>query len=262
MKTRALSEPERLAILSNFKAVEDWRTIGPFCVDGRDGEVTLVDAPAQQHLFVQALGGSLLMAVIAYLAQAEDKAFTRVWRSTLATMQAAGFGCGVHRGSHADGVVSDCGFADNLADILDVFLTHKNQIARLVNQAAPAALAPKAYRQVLADVKAKPRHDLPAGEVLIQTGLEDGANYQELSGDHAEIAAVVNTQAGSTLDTKALVDAGVQAFNLDLWYVLAQAAQLGLDRDYATAASLGLYVATAMVLVEPGRGVRLPILVR
>lgn len=104
-------------------------------------------------------------------------------------------------------------------------------------------------------------NNLPSGHNLIKNSADAfKANVQHLEGSHGELAAVVNTQSDTTLD----VDNNQEnpAFNLDLWHVLKQANELGLDETKAKLLSLGLYVATEKVLVEKQKGIKLPIIVR
>lgn len=70
---------------------------------------------------------------------------------------------------------------------------------------------------------------------------------------------MVNLKEGTTLDVDKNQDH--QVFNLDLWYVLEVAKKLGIDLEKAKLLSLGLYVATEMVLVEEKGKSRLSILV-
>jgi hypothetical protein len=83
---------------------------------------------------------------------------------------------------------------------------------------------------------------------------------QTLDGGHQETAAVVNLVPGSTLDVDR--NQSHQAFNLDLWLVEEIGQKFGWDNNLTSALSLGLYVATEMVLVEAKGKPRLPILVR
>ncbi len=259
MDVRPLSAEEKSAIYENFVTIADWKQIGPFCVDGRDGAVKFVANESNDHIFVQALGGSLLIAVIQYLKQGGD--FESVQKSVLATFREAGFGCGVHRGSHASSDASDCGFADNLQKIITRLVSDKDTIAQLIDEAAPGVRNEEIWQQVLSDASARKDTQLPTGEDMVSKGHAQGANLQTLDGEHAEVAAVVNLAEGSTLNTGAMVEQNMQAFNLDLWYVLKQAEVVGLDAPYVLHAALGLYVATEMVLVEDKKQIRLPILI-
>lgn len=259
MDTRSLSVAEKTTLLTNFQAITDWKEIGPFCVDGRDGEVEFSDAAAENHLFVQALGGTLLIAVIHYIRDGGN--FAEVLGKDIKALQAAGFGCGVHRGSHAHEDVSDCGFADNLQRIITRFVEKQTDIAQLIDAAATGVRNEMLWASVVSDARERSSQSVPSGETMIASCKENGANLQTLVADHAEIAAIVNLSPNTTFNTQRVVEAGLQAFNLDLWYVLEQAKILELDTDYVTHAALGLYVATEMVLVEDKKQIRLPILI-
>ncbi len=105
-----------------------------------------------------------------------------------------------------------------------------------------------------------PDHIRVTGDELI-TFLEDqGASVERLEGDHAERVVFVNCKQGTTLDTNAMNEHGVQAFNLDLWAVQEHAKALGVtDEQFITGASLLLYLATEIVLVEQKGKPKLPI---
>lgn len=260
MNTRPLTDDEQAAIIENIVPINDWKIIGPFCVDGRDGAVEFAAEEAKDHLFVQALGGSLLIAVIAYLA-ASDRDFDAVLTETLTELSAAGYGVGVHRGSHAHDDASDCGFADNLQKIIGRLADERAEIAGLIDAAAPGVRSAEVWDDVINKAEVRSKLTLPTGENMISDAHSNGANLQTLDGDHAEVAAVVNLADGTTLNTGRLVSQGLQSFNLDLWYVLEQARTLGLDETFVMHAALGLYVATEMVLVEDKKQIRLPILI-
>ena len=259
MQLRELSDHEEQAIQQSFVEVNDWKTIGPFCVDGRDGAVEFASEEANGHVFVQALGGSLLAAVIQYISN--DNSYEEALEQCAQKLSDNGFGTGVHRGSHSAGDASDCGFADNLQKILQRLSTQSQQIADLIDQAAPGVRDEGLWNKLISDVEANMDTPLASGESVVARSHEKGANLQTLDGDHAEVAAVVNLSQGTTLNTRGLVESGLQAFNLDLWYVQEQARVLGIDVSYATHAALGLYVATEMVLVEDKKQIRLPILI-
>jgi len=66
-------------------------------------------------------------------------------------------------------------------------------------------------------------------------------------------------KAGTTLDTRSLNRQGTQGFNLDLLEAMRQAKALGIDNDFTLPASLILYLATEIVLVEDKAKVALPV---
>lgn len=260
MKLQAISKEAEQTLLESFMPVSDWKEIGPFCVDGRDGDVAWATKPANEHLYVQALGGSMLIAVIRFLQAGTS--YSDILHDTINELQAHNFGCGVHRGSHCDGQKSDCGFADNLQLIINRLATQHNTIRQSIESAAPGVINDEVWDQIVSDAHDVSTKDIDGGERLIASCENDKANVQTLQGEHAEIAAIVNLTHGTTFNTGKLAAQDMQAFNLDLWYVLEQSKLFGLEDTYTTLAALGLYVATEMVLVEDKKQVRLPIIVR
>jgi len=221
---------------------------------------------AKKHLFVQALGGSLLIGVIGFIASDLRQPFNEFTKNTINQLRESGFGSGVHRGSHCNHEASDCGFADNLPHIIQRLSDKQEEIKEIINSAAPGLINDNNQsvwdKLVMQAATASSQGQFTDGETLVAGVLEScSSNLQTLEGDHAELSAVVNIKEGTTLNTGSLVASGKQSFNLDLWYVLKQADELKMDIEFVKLAALGLYVATEMVLVEDKKQIRLPILV-
>lgn len=231
----------------------------PWCVDGRPDY--------QKSKGPQMLGGSLQPVVLktiwneAYL----DRNFVL---DSLNKLKESGFVLGVHWGSHhVEGKASDCGFADKLRLIIAKAREEKPEISRRLrrlyknNPAAFEALGmatetdflarlEDAYKKINAFGDNREDRVKIYGEELINTGIEAGAEVENLEGEHGEKAAFVNLKEGVTLDTNRLNKEGQPAFNLDLWAAVKQAEILGVGGGFARVASLILYQATEMVLVE------------
>jgi hypothetical protein len=180
------------------------------------------------------------------------------------------FGTGVHRGHHKNVVEgkSDCGAADRLLDILTA-AKNPEIIDRLLkvnelngnifgSREDVEKLLTNAQEKIAAydsdNVKIK-------GEELIANAQKKDSQVIDLIGDHQEFVAFVNLKKDTTLDTNGLNHEGKQGFNLDLWAVVEQAKALGIDGEFATAASLILYQATEIVLVEQKGKPALPVIV-
>lgn len=251
------------AILANIKELPNyWREIAPFCVDGREGK--RVDASGHEinePLYPQALGGSLNIAVVKWILTANRNNYSDFMEETLEELANAGYSIGAHRGLHKNGeTASDCGFADNLAKIITTLGSKADEIWELLTQADPnIAKYQKYWDEILEQVRNANIDSIPTGKEMVDKVEENNASIQDLDGDHAELAAIVNTKHGKTLDVDK--NQGNPAFNLDLWYVEEQAKDLELDVDRARLLTLGLYVATEMVLVEDKGKSRLPIIV-
>lgn len=267
MQTQEIDQVQIDEIISHFEPIDDWKEIGPFCVDGRDGPCDMAGGKdAKRHLYVQTLGGSLLIGVIGFIESDLSKPFNDFTKTTINQLRELGFGSGVHRGSHCSHEASDCGFADNLPRIIQRLSDKHEEIKGIINSAAPGLINDNnqsVWDKLVAKAATASSQGLfTNGETLVADVLTGcSSNLQTLEGDHAELSAVVNLKEGTTLNTGNLVASGKQSFNLDLWYVLKQADALNMDAEYVNLAALGLYVSTEMVLVEDKKHIRLPILV-
>jgi len=249
---KPISEEEKREILNNYEHLPaNWQSISPFCVDGRKGDVP--------GLYPQALGGSLNIVVINALLQGDLSNFNDKVDADFASLKNAGFALGVHGDNHA---LCGCGFCQNLAKVIARLKNNKQVIFDLLK---PHIREDRLdlWDEVMETISRSDESTLPEGtDVLEHARSIDGVKYQELTGKHLEQAAIVNTVAETTLN----VDKNQNpVFNLDLWYVEEQAKALDMadiDVEKAKLLTLGLYVATEMVLVEDIKRERLPIVVR
>jgi len=97
------------------------------------------------------------------------------------------------------------------------------------------------------------------GNIINEAQKHNNIIVQHLKGEHEEIAALINLKPNTTLDADN--NQSTQAFYLDAWYINKQAKDLGISENSALFLSLGLYIATEMVLVEDRKNIRLPIVV-
>ncbi len=226
----------------------------PFCVDGRAGNV----AGEKYGPYPQMLGGSLMPVVLEWLINQPDKDFEEVLSQVFGRLQEHGYPLGVHTSTHSHDNKSDCGFADNLGKILGT-LREKELEIRKVIFGAGVNFENEVWGKIMDNLNKINLQNIPSGDKLIKLSEEKGALKQVLEGEHQELAAIVNLVSGKTLD----VDNNQQhqAFNLDLWLVKEIGKAFGWDERLTEALSLGLYVATEMVLVEEKGKPRLPILI-
>lgn len=239
-----------------------------FCVDGRTGERTNHNNESLEHKpYGQALGGDLNIASIRWLLNDGQENYLETVTQTFTDLSQAGYQqLGVHYGGHAHDDGSDCGFADNNAKIIQTLGAKTDEIWQMIkasiSQYPDILLSEEKFKQLVTDkVKRADLSKLPKGKEIIDHAAKlDNVTVQQLEADHKEVAAVVNLKQNTTLDADNNQD-DTQAFNLDLWLVQQQAQDLGINVEEATLLTLGLYVATEMVLVEEKRGVRLPILI-
>jgi hypothetical protein len=229
------------------------KSFPPVCVDGR--------RDSHHNHGAKMLGGSLHIVLLWCLWH--GKPFNeRSCEEVFGLLKKAGFGLGVHRGSHknANQHLSDCGFADNLASIIEVALVDSEEIKAAVKQLfkkhAPEELQLRnSFSSDITEVWKKctqyPRGSIMIwGEDAIQAAEKAGARVSEVEGEHMEETAFVNLELDKTLDAEKEYRSGHQAFDLDLWMVMEQAKTVGLPHDFALMASLILYVATEIILVE------------
>ncbi len=224
-----------------------------WCVDGRP-DPSKPKGP-------QMLGGSLHPILLSAIAQDVD--FDEdVIRDGLSRLEAAGHPTGAHEGSHKDPDTgkSDCGFADMMPVVLQTALDRKDDIVTRLKAIYEAnkdkiGETPLPFEELIekafADLrKYSSQKIMLTGAPLIQITAQTGATIECVEGDHAEEIAFVNIQRGTTFDTVQANRDGRQAFNLDLWAVIEQSGKLGVEASFALAASLILYLATEIVLVE------------
>jgi len=249
------NQNEISTVLKNFVEIENPKSLSQFCVDGRKG-----NGPG---IYLQALGGSYHLVTLNWLLSGgKASEYQEIQQETFIRLRNHGYHISVHRGGHAHEDKSDCGFADNNGTIIKTMVNRGDEIWELMTQVEPSLESEKQTWQEIQQLVARAEVDkLPPGETLINQAV-DGfqADLQTLEGEHQEIAAIVNLKRNTSLDVDK--NQKTQAFNLDLWYILDQAKDLGLDEKKSLLLSLGLYIATEMVLVENKGKPRLPIVIR
>lgn len=225
------------------------------CVDGRP----CLDS----DLGPQMLGGSTHPITLRALYKREE-INTGTITESINTLQAEGIETGAHRGEHKNDQTSDCGFADRLPEIITTAQEKEEEISNRLKAAfeanrdkfEPFNLPP--FQSLLSDayktIKAYNPNDIKLkGESLVGTIESSGAKVENVEGNHAEEVAFVNINPNVTLNTLGMNNTGRQAFNLDLLPAVTQAKSLGVPETFSIPASLILYQATEMVLVE-GKG--------
>lgn len=222
------------------------------CVDGRP------DPDSEQG--PQALGGILHSIVLATIFNDYDLNEKRV-AADIFTLQESGVKTGVHRGPNSNKIDSECGFADKLRDIIKTAVENRELITNRLIQVYVAnrsifkdlklanfgELVDVAYEKISAFDPAKIKIK---GNPLVSQIESLGAKTEVVQGHHQEELAFVNLKKDTTLDTIELNRKGQQAFNLDLLPTCDCARLLGIPQDFSIPASLILYIATEIVLVE------------
>lgn len=239
-------------ILPKFKILPTALTMASRCVDGRPDFSKTDKGP-------QMLGGSLHPIVLKALEQRESISQKFVSSSlTVLKNEPYRYGIGDHRDNHHHEANScGCGFADRLPEIIKKAQEQEIEITNRLKNLGIENI--KQTYETINDYLLDKIKD--TGETLVSQIENNGGTIENLSGDHNEQAAFVNLKTNTTLDTNRLNKNGEQAFNLDLWAVIPQANTLGVSEKFAYNASLILYVATEMVLVEDKGKSQLPVFI-
>lgn len=125
---------------------------------------------------------------------------------------------GGHDDEHADTEKSGCGANDNLAKIYD-FIARKSPIIRDLALLIDVGADDATHDMITHN--ARSRTDFSKSTDLLDVlNRHQNAVVQHLQGDHKEVALVLNTRPGTTLDRQAVVDVfgpEYAAFNVDVW---------------------------------------------
>lgn len=199
------------------------------------------------------LGGSLHPLVLKAIFT-NSELDTSTVKQDIVALKEKGFAPGVHRGSqqNTENGVCDCGFCDRLNEIV---VTAQKEEGEIKNRLEPLfkanGLDPELLNTAYNRIRIFESDKIKShGEPLLLEELTNGAICEIVEGEHMEKVAFVNLKKDTTFDTQKANGKGYQAFNLDLWIVQEQTQALGVDANFAKTASLILYLATEMVLVE------------
>lgn len=245
------------------------------CIDGRPDK-------DQRSIGIQMLGGTLNMVVLRALEQGRDIDELLIDEVVTELRNVDGKGAalpvGVHKGH--------CGFAHELKKIMATIVEREAELNARVSQFV------KAHEQEFLDFGFDNQENqiqavfdsirrfstgnqiALVGEELVDSVTTDPAQVTNLLGEHKEVAAFVNLKDGYSLDNNlangvnppdliGLEKAAIiksPPFNLDMWAVRRQARTLRINQNFAVAASLILYAATEMVLVEQNGKPALPMI--
>lgn len=231
------------------------------CVDGRPSP----DSPQGPQM----LGGSLHPIVLGAIFQNRDLD-ENLTAESLKALQAVGIKTGAHRAEGSTVQASGCGFADRIKEILEKASSSRDEISRRLETVINAnqdklvgfpfsslkEIVNSAFRKIEAY---SPNKIHLTGERLVRSAEKSGSEVETVQGDHAEEVAFVNINEATTLDTLRVNGQGKQGFNLDLMAAVKQSGQLGIPAEFSLPASLILYQATEMVLVEDKGKSSLPV---
>lgn len=222
------------------------------CVDGRPSN--------ESDQGPQMLGGTLHPIVLSVIFHNTELNNTTIRENALQLKQ-NDINTGAHRGSHQHESSSDCGFADRLKDILKKAVEARALISKRLHKIyednkdilEPLGLPP--FNQLLETAYDKiasyeANKIEITGEKLISAIEDTQAPTETVEGSHNEQVAFINLKRDTTLDTNGLNAQGCQAFNLDLMHAIDHAKLLGIPEEFSVPASLILYMATEVVLVE------------
>ncbi len=246
--------------LCDFKEIILNGTEAPWCVDGRP------DFSHQKG--PQMLGGSLHPIVLLAIFKNESLN-AKFIKKSIHTLKKSQVNIGVHRGAHKNiqQGLCDCGFADKLKIILATAVEERNEISnRLTSfykkQAPILKYSLEHFIELLSQTYVAIENYSPekiklTGENLIKVFEQENAQVVELEGNHKEELAFLNIKKNTTFDSASANKDGYQAFNLDFNTVIEQSSILGLSEEFTYVATLILYLATEIVLVEKAGKTRL-----
>lgn len=244
-------KPRTEMIIPEFRKLPTTLNKAPRCVDGRP-DYSIEDKGPQM------LGGSLHPVVLWALEQGKPINQETVNQSlSVLKGEPNNFNLGDHRDTHThDGHdACGCGFADRLPDIIKMAQDQRKEITNRLK-----SLGIKGIEESYDVISNYPLNKIQSkGEALLSRIENKGGTIETLDGDHNEVIAFVNLEENSTLDTNGLNRDGQQVFNLDLWAAIKQSQALGVSQAFAHDASLILYQATEMVLVEDNGKTPLPV---
>ena len=254
-----------LATLGNFytKVVRKSDVIPCQCVDGRpraDGSYE-PEPKAAAGTFSLVMGDALT-----------TNAFRNVGDNAAAHAEAIytylihhGYHVGGHDADHASGAGCGCGAEDNLKTILEFISNHGGDIRDFLEQFG-IHINQRTHGQIIRQAKTLLTESyIVPGISLRQAAVTAGgaACIETLTGPHHEVALVINTEPGTTIDRKKLAATygnTFQVFELDLPALTAASKVLANTRSEAKqeqAAMLYYNVATAAVLAGPSLRVAL-----
>ena len=105
--------------------------------------------------------------------------------------------------------------------------------------------------------------EVPHGSTLDELAVRHGAKRRVLTGEHEEVAALINNRVNTTIDVEKAYALGRPTFAYDRWYyheTLRRMSWTQASIREADALALGLFAATEIVLVERRGKPRLPLL--
>ncbi len=218
------------------------------CIDGRGTGGGLLPKP-------DSAGGTESLFVADDLTAkrfAGDGTTQQAYAAMLRFVTDAGYAVGGHTDTHAHGEASGCGANDKLPIIYD-FITRQGAVLRELAEALGITASDEAYEHIMANAAGRTEFSSPKTLLDELTVYGDGA-VEVLEGDHNEVVAVINTQAGTTLDRVTLrkeFGETYEAFNIDTWTFRPSAqliAKIPEDVDGIVLALAFYNLATAHVL--------------
>lgn len=229
------------------------------CVDGRSREDGVVEAAPNAAGGSETLVIADALSAAIFLGKGADVASHA--EALYAFLADKGFKVGGHRDDHAEGDASGCGANDKLQAILQKIGTAQQEIRSFIG-ALGVEIDDDTHRNIVARAAALAEgpYVASAGRRMTEVTRTLGGEtaIPRLTGAHNEVAVVINTKAGTTLDRAALqkeFGPELQAFNVDVWAIeetiKTVAAKDGRTAAAMYAAALYYNVATALTLAGP-----------
>lgn len=218
---------ERLARGEFHVPVATNGTIPVICKDGRYGGFNLLP---------NAGGGTETLMVaddLTFKAYDTDGTTRSAYENVLARVAEKGLPVGGHTDENRTATTSGCGANDKL-DVIYNFLSRKGEVIRETASALGVDVDDELHARMINH--ATERQQFSPGNELLESlaAYGDQAVIEPLVGTHKEVAAVINTRSGTTLDRRALqaeFGDGYQSFNVDVWSFEAAARTLTDDES-------------------------------
>jgi hypothetical protein len=204
-------------------------TIPSGCKDGRDTSDGITPKP-------DSAGGTLSFFVADDLTSQRFATDTHTtadaFQSVLSYLTQNGYEVGGHSDDLDHPAQSGCGANDRLNEIYDFIVRHGKDLQDIARSLG-VDMADDIVDQIM--TRASVRTDFSTGqEILSCLETVDADHVDHLIGKHKEVAAVLNTRAGTTLDRVALAKefgTDYQSFNVDIWTFEKAARIIATDEE-------------------------------
>jgi hypothetical protein len=217
------------------------------CIDGRPAQT------AAHGLGPQLAGGGPGLALAwAVVNKPSDNILSDMDR--FAKTFHSGFALGGHRDDHSHNPSTGCGAIDRMGQIIARVIGLPDTVKPLVSSVMGDRFDEKIFTKVVEDFRLiNVDKFLPQGYQNKLLKCCSSKDVEVVSGEHKEIAVVINTQKNTTFDKDSMCrqdENSAQAFNFDYWYIEELASSLESKQTEFITAVVAYQVGAAMVLTD------------